>query len=938
MADAVVSFALEVIVSSLIRQISTSRRVQIQIESIQEKLLHLKGILKHIEANKRKDEKVRYLVRKFKILSYRMEDALETYAIRLQLRRGRGFKGAVKTMFFGYAANRTFEAETQKIEDMLADISSSAEVLNLSGSFLSQSCMIESEGHDNLLSLRETYPHGVDHYVDGKNDGFNHLSPLIFNEEKEFHAISIYGMGGMGKSALAKKMFNHEDIKNHFQAFAWVYVGQGHSIKKIYRRLLRQLLQSMESVMHIDNIFVLTEQLQQVLQEKKCLIVLDDIWSIDDWTSLGISAEGTASKILLTTRIKKVAEYVSREKCVHIMRCLSDDEGWDLFKKRALIREDVFSAADVKVHPMKEEMGKQILKQCKGLPLAIVMLGDFMATKHTLREWEIVSKNSESYLSRGQQFGGSATISQVLGLSYENLDHRMKVCFLHLGNFLEGDIEVEKLYLLWMAEGIVEPAENRSQGTMMATAENILNELALQGMIEVQEEEVPIFRRFKSCCLPGLMQEFCILKGKEEEFMNILDFRRGNQLPENSDAFSLTMTTRRLAVHLDNHEVKSVTSLMQEIAKLLQCLLIHTTCDDQQELVWPPEIFCIEKFRVLKVLIFDGLDFQKTKLPNGIVKLLSLRYLSFRRCSLCKFPSYIGSMPYLQILDLRVNTHVTMIIPDILWKIKTLRYLYFPQRFRTVNDTKLRLEGLIELETLHGLNAGLCRLTDLLELTNLRHLSAAADCSLEDLKEIFSLLNLKKNSGHEFYSFIDVRNFDCYTEERHLVFRQLLGCCNLHGFRMEGHIGQLPSRYQISESLIEMVLSGSKLKKDPMIILGKLPDLRALVLNDEACLAEEIVCLNSCFPKLNRLRLANLRCLKRWTMEKGSLPTLSKLTIESCWSLESLPEELISLCSLQQVDIVNMPSLFEEHLRHGWDGKYEFQPKNGMLSLSCKQI
>lgn len=930
MAEVELSIVLENLHPMLVSGISTGRERD-EIMSIEHELSLMRAFLIDADARNSKNETIIHLSRETKNLSYRIGDVLETYAIMIHSRRRRGIKDILKRLTFinDYVAFRKIAAEIRNIRTMITKVTSSFKVLNLG------SLIAESTAQNYHQSLRQTFAIGVDDDLVGMEGEIKYLVSLMVDEEKQWHAISIFGMGGMGKSAVAKKLFNHDVIRKHFQAFAWVYVAKGYQTEKIWEDIHKQLLigESREKVLHVENKRLLREQVQKVLQEKKCLIVLDDIWYIEDWEQLEISARGTASRMLLTTRIRKVAEFVSGEEFVHTMRCLKENEGWELFKKRAFLKED---SADVKVHPMMEEMGKRILGQCRGLPLAIVMLGDFMGTKHTLREWEIMYQNSESYLSRGQQVGGSTTISQVLALSYDNLPVRLKLCFLHLGNFPEdADIEVEKLYLLWMAEGITVAERRRGDVSMMEIAEDYLMELALQGMIELQEEEVPLFRRFKSCRLHGLMRELCLLKGKEEEFMKIMDFRHVNKLLENSDAFYSTTTSRRLAVYLDNHEDTTGVPFGQEIAKHLHCLFLRSALEDQQEMVWPREIFCVEEFRLLKVLDFDGLDFRKIKLPNGIVKLVSLRYLSFKGSYLIELPWYIGSIPYLQILDLRVKAYGTMIIPDVLWKIKTLRYLYFPERFQTLNDRKLRLEGLTELETLHGLNAGLCCIKDLLKMKKLRCLSARAECSIEDLKLIISLLD--RNSDQLLRSSLDVRNFDCYTEERHSVFRQLLACHELHIFRIEGHIGQLPSERQISRKLVEIVLSGSELKKDPMAVLGKLPDLQVLVLNDEALLADEIVCLESSFLKLKRLEFSNLRCLKKWKLEGGSLTKLSKLTIESCSGLKMLPDGLRSLCSLREVKSVKMPPDFEEALRNNrWEDKYTFLHDHPVLFLSRK--
>ncbi|KAK9287205.1 hypothetical protein L1049_015617 [Liquidambar formosana] len=133
-----------------------------------------------------------------------------------------------------------------------------------------------------------------------------------------------------------------------------------------------------------------------------------------------------------------------------------------------------------------EELGRKMVGRCAGLPLAIIVLGGILATKHALNQWDIVHENIKLYLRRGkfrdQQQSG---VSEVLALSYHELPYQLKPCFLHLSNFREDiDIHTKKLVRIWVAEGLVSPMLE-GEGTMEDVAECYLGELLDRCMVQV---------------------------------------------------------------------------------------------------------------------------------------------------------------------------------------------------------------------------------------------------------------------------------------------------------------------------------------------------------------------------------------------------------------------------------------------------------------------
>ncbi|KAG2724933.1 hypothetical protein I3760_01G041900 [Carya illinoinensis] len=175
----------------------------------------------------------------------------------------------------------------------------------------------------------------------------------------------------------------------------------------------------------------LTKKLCEILCRNKCLVVLDDIWKVEDWNRLSAAFQlnDTNSRILLTSRNVDMALQVDpRRGHHHELKLLNDENRWELLQNIAIS----WRSEDSKIKEEMSFLGKEMVSYCKGLPLAVIVLGGLLATKQTLEEWKQVHRNVRSYLHQQKDLG---IISMVLALSYDDLPSHLKLCFLYLGHF-----------------------------------------------------------------------------------------------------------------------------------------------------------------------------------------------------------------------------------------------------------------------------------------------------------------------------------------------------------------------------------------------------------------------------------------------------------------------------------------------------------------------
>ncbi|XP_048131920.1 putative disease resistance protein At1g50180 [Rhodamnia argentea] len=642
MAESVVSSMGKTIGKLLIDEAKFLWGVEGKVQDLQKELELIQGFLMDADARPEHEQAVGVWVSQLREIAYDAEDVIERYILRVAQKKGQNIIKAYACFVAKCACLQAHMVGTE-IEGLKSRIS------NLRMSMQDRGIRSVNEGerkHRGASMSRRTYDHIKEDFV-GREDSMKELVEEMLNDKKKQGVISIWGMGGLGKTSLAKKVIAHEKVKNNFDGIAWACISQEYHVKDILMGILIKLIpdQRQEVKEMIDD--ELFKALYEIQQKKRCIVVLDDIWTKEAWNCLraAFPMDDTRSKLLITTRNKEVAEYINPRGLVHELRCLSDQESWDLLKKRA------FPETKVINEDMKR-LGHELLKKCGGIPLAIIVLGGLLAVNGGLLavdEWEKVYKKINLH------FSDKSELSKVLALSYDDLPWQLKPCFLHLGSFPEdAEIPATKVLNMWIAEGFVllNAYEEESKTQVEDVAEQYLTELVNRGMVQVRFN---LSGKIKTCHLHDLMRELCVSMAMRESFLSILNIQQDNETEDCSSPMApkveSTCKIRRLSLNMRMSDKRNMIQSLKQIGRAtlhLRTLMFFGSMEGKWKICQP--IFTNCKF--LRVLKLEYLFNMEGKLPKSVGDLVHLRFLSLAGSSFQGLPKSMGNLVCMEFLDL----------------------------------------------------------------------------------------------------------------------------------------------------------------------------------------------------------------------------------------------------------------------------------------------
>ncbi|XP_057744241.1 putative disease resistance RPP13-like protein 1 [Arachis stenosperma] len=264
--------------------------------------------------------------------------------------------------------------------------------------------------------------------------------------------IVIVGMGGIGKTTLAKLVYNDDRVGEKFDFKAWVSVGEIFDIVEVTKRILEEAWMSPSNT---HDLKLLQHHLKERLKGKKFLVVLDDIFRLhwDAWEVFQSPFQygSGGSKILVTSCDNEVASLTSAVPA-YKLSLLSDENCWLVFAKHAGL------STKSPNYLALEKVGRKIVTKCTGLPLAAETLGGLLRTNQNVEDWNSVLKSKIWGFATGK-----ADIFHALLVRYHQLPSYLKRCVVYCSLYPDGYIfKRDQLISLWMAEDLLPPPKRGS--------------------------------------------------------------------------------------------------------------------------------------------------------------------------------------------------------------------------------------------------------------------------------------------------------------------------------------------------------------------------------------------------------------------------------------------------------------------------------------------
>jgi hypothetical protein len=542
----------------------------------------------------------------------------------------------------------------------------------------------------------------------GRVNEEKHLKKLLvqINEQSSqpYDVISIVGIGGVGKTALVQRVYNHFRVTCHFDFAVWLHVSDKFDVG----RLTKEMAQSDNLGMSADlNSISSLDQAQRMLREKlngkRALVVLDDVWNELSSQSenlckpLQFACKG--SKVIVTTRSKNVASINGATEMMYL-HGLEEEEYWGFFSECA------FGDANPSEYPQLENIGRQVVKRLAGSPLAAKTIGGSLKLELEENHWRAVSRSKLWQLEQKED-----DIISALGLSYEHLPDHLKQCFVYFALFpkkyhLRGDVLIQ----MWRAHGFL------STQTPDEIAYRYINDLLQLSFIE------KVANKEDHYVVHDLLHDFAESVSNGEHFRIEDDFH-----------VCIPRNVRHIYVSASNIS-KVFISLQEfkELKKNVRSLIICKAEEGTSRRGITSSNFnhvleeTLQQLRSLRVLVLSNLD---GILPKNLDKLVRLRYLNIHENgSFISVPKSIFKLYHLNGLNLKIQEGGMMKkeLQEGLSMLTQLRYLKAPKEI--ISGIKLigRLTSLRELEEYEV-------------KSDMKH----HICQLKELNELRGMLNIK---------------------------------------------------------------------------------------------------------------------------------------------------------------------------------------------------